>query len=190
MIRIGKSGLHYPLSDAHLLCRNTDSKRDAFQPPLFHSVATDNAISQPRISLFPTQRHMHLATDTRHTAPTSYLFYTQFYQHAKDIQVHIKTGKHARNNLRSLVATERGTSERKATVGPSKPSSWFMDQKVKHSKFYALPTQCMYLYCVDLRTNSDYFPTQHGLVLIPETECLLRGTSCLYRLPNALMRSS
>ena len=24
-----------------------------------------------------------------------------------------------------------------------------------------LPTQCIYVFCVDLRTNSDYFPIQH-----------------------------
>jgi len=28
-------------------------------------------------------------------------------------------------------------------------------------KFYVLPTQCIYVFCVDLRTNSDYFPKQH-----------------------------
>jgi hypothetical protein len=28
-------------------------------------------------------------------------------------------------------------------------------------QFYVLPTQCVYVFCVDLRTNSDYFPTQH-----------------------------
>ena len=27
--------------------------------------------------------------------------------------------------------------------------------------FYVLPTQCIYVFCVDLRTNSDYFPIQH-----------------------------
>jgi hypothetical protein len=27
--------------------------------------------------------------------------------------------------------------------------------------FYVLPIQCIYVFCVDLRTNSDYFPTQH-----------------------------
>jgi hypothetical protein len=26
---------------------------------------------------------------------------------------------------------------------------------------YFLPTQCIYVFCVDLRTNSDYFPIQH-----------------------------
>ena len=28
-------------------------------------------------------------------------------------------------------------------------------------KFYVLPTQCTYVFCMDLRTNSDYFPVQH-----------------------------
>ena len=27
--------------------------------------------------------------------------------------------------------------------------------------FYVLPAQCIYVFCVDLRTNSDYFPIQH-----------------------------
>ena len=33
---------------------------------------------------------------------------------------------------------------------------WFNDHKL-----YVLPTQCIYVFCVDLRTNSDYFPIQH-----------------------------
>jgi len=28
-------------------------------------------------------------------------------------------------------------------------------------QFYVLPTQCIYVFCVDLITNSDYFPIQH-----------------------------
>jgi len=28
-------------------------------------------------------------------------------------------------------------------------------------QFYILPTQCIYVFGVDLRTNSDYFPIQH-----------------------------
>ena len=45
-------------------------------------------------------------------------------------------------------------------------------------KFYVLPTQCIYVFCVDLRTNSDYFPIQHKLVGFcnRDGECLLRGT--------------
>ena len=30
-------------------------------------------------------------------------------------------------------------------------------------QFYVLPTQCNYVFCVDLRTNSHYFPIQHYL---------------------------
>jgi len=28
-------------------------------------------------------------------------------------------------------------------------------------QFYVLPTQCIYVFCVDLRTNNNYFPIQH-----------------------------
>ena len=27
-------------------------------------------------------------------------------------------------------------------------------------EIYVLPTQCIYVFCVDLRTNSDHFPIQ------------------------------
>ena len=48
------------------------------------------------------------------------------------------------------------------------------------STFYVLPTQCIYVFCVDLRTNSDYFTVQHWLVGFynRDGECLLRGTFC------------
>ena len=40
-------------------------------------------------------------------------------------------------------------------------------------KFCALPTQCIYVFCVDLRTNSDYFPIQPSLTgFVKETECV------------------
>jgi hypothetical protein len=28
-------------------------------------------------------------------------------------------------------------------------------------KIHVLPTQCIYVFCVDLRTHSDYFTVQH-----------------------------
>jgi len=32
-------------------------------------------------------------------------------------------------------------------------------------QFYVLPTQCIYVFCVDMRTDSDYFPINfYGLV--------------------------
>ena len=42
--------------------------------------------------------------------------------------------------------------------------------------------QCTYVLCVDLRTNSNYFPTQHQLTGFcnRDGECLLRGTDWAY----------
>ena len=42
-------------------------------------------------------------------------------------------------------------------------SGFYMYHRVCCKKFYVLPTQRIYVFCVDLRTNSDYFPTQHYL---------------------------
>ena len=37
----------------------------------------------------------------------------------------------------------------------------FMYRQFNIQQFYVLPTHCIYGFCVDLRTNSDYFPIQH-----------------------------
>jgi hypothetical protein len=47
-------------------------------------------------------------------------------------------------------------------INPLKDSGYFTD----HTRFNiqnlnVLPTQCVYVFCVDLRRNSDYFPIQH-----------------------------
>jgi len=42
-----------------------------------------------------------------------------------------------------------------------KSSGHYMYQQFNIHKFYVLPTQCVYVFCVDLRTNSDYFTIQH-----------------------------
>ena len=42
-----------------------------------------------------------------------------------------------------------------------KPSGHYMYLQFNIQQFYVLPTQCIYVFCVDLRTNSDYFPIQH-----------------------------
>jgi len=49
-------------------------------------------------------------------------------------------------------------------------------------EFYVLPTQCIYVFCVDLRTNSDYFPIQHYLVGLYNRDgvCLLRGMDWIF----------
>jgi len=46
-------------------------------------------------------------------------------------------------------------------IGPLKPSGYYMYHQFNIQQFYVLPTQCIYVFCVELRTNSDYFPIQH-----------------------------
>jgi hypothetical protein len=67
-----------------------------------------------------------------------------------------------------------------------KPGGYFTYHQVNIHKFYVLPTQCIYVFCMDLRTNSDYFPIQHFMLYLfyavlcgfynGDGVCLLRGT--------------
>ena len=45
-------------------------------------------------------------------------------------------------------------------------------------KFYLLPTHCIYMFCVDLRTNSDYFSIQNHLTCLYSRE---GGVYCAVR---------
>jgi hypothetical protein len=42
-----------------------------------------------------------------------------------------------------------------------KPSGYCACRQCNMQQFHVLPTQCIYVFCMDLRTNSDYFPIQH-----------------------------
>jgi len=46
------------------------------------------------------------------------------------------------------------------SVTPYWPGGHYMYRQFNIQQFYVLPTQCNYAFCVDMRTNSDYFPTQ------------------------------
>ena len=41
------------------------------------------------------------------------------------------------------------------------PSGYYMYRQINIQQFYVLPTQCIFVFCVDLRTNSEYFPIQY-----------------------------
>ena len=56
------------------------------------------------------------------------------------------------------------------------PSGHCMYRQFNMQQFYVLPTQCIYVFCVDLRTNSYYFPTQQFAA------CLL--TVCVFGIRN------
>ena len=40
-------------------------------------------------------------------------------------------------------------------------SGHYMCRQFNIQQFHVLPTHCIYVFCVDLRTNSHYFPIQH-----------------------------
>ena len=46
-------------------------------------------------------------------------------------------------------------------LDPSKPSGHYIYRQFSIQQFYVLLTQCVYVFCVDLRTNSYYFPIKH-----------------------------
>jgi hypothetical protein len=48
-----------------------------------------------------------------------------------------------------------------AIAGVWYSSGWAGTARFDIQQFYVLPTQCVYVFCVDLRTNSYYFPIQH-----------------------------
>jgi len=47
------------------------------------------------------------------------------------------------------------------SLNPLKPTGHYIYRQFNIQQFYVLPTQCIYVFCVDLRSNSDYFPIQH-----------------------------
>ena len=48
-------------------------------------------------------------------------------------------------------------------------------------QFFVLPTQCIYVFCVDLTTNSDYFPIQlTGFITVTESVYCAVRTGSLY----------
>ena len=46
------------------------------------------------------------------------------------------------------------------SINPLQPGRHYMNRQFNIHKYYVLPTQ-LYLFCVDRKTNSDYFPIQH-----------------------------
>jgi len=51
--------------------------------------------------------------------------------------------------------------DEQSEFNPLKPNGYIRTTWLNIQQFYVLPTQCIYAFCVDLRTNTDYFPTRH-----------------------------
>ena len=63
-------------------------------------------------------------------------------------------------------------------ANPVQSTGHYMYRQFNIQQFHVLPTQCICVFCMDLRTNSDYFPIQHELTGLcnRDIECLLRDT--------------
>jgi len=58
-------------------------------------------------------------------------------------------------------ANTHRSEEEKQRFKSIKRSGHYMYHQFNIQQFYVLPTPCIYVFCVDLRTNCDYFPVQH-----------------------------
>jgi hypothetical protein len=56
-----------------------------------------------------------------------------------------------------------------------------MNQQFNIQQLYVLPTHCIYVFCIYLRTNSDFCHLHHKLIGFYNRDCLLRGTSWLFQ---------
>jgi hypothetical protein len=51
--------------------------------------------------------------------------------------------------------------QKSQAVNPVKLSGHYVYRQYNIQQFYVLPTPWIYVFCVDLRTNSSYFPIKH-----------------------------
>ena len=45
-------------------------------------------------------------------------------------------------------------------INSLRSTGYYMYHLFNIHKFHVLPTQCIYVFCMALRTNNDYFPVQ------------------------------
>jgi hypothetical protein len=64
-----------------------------------------------------------------------------------------------------------------------KPTTYLSTTSFNIQKFYVLPTNCICMFCVDVRINSYYFSLQHQLTGFynRDEKCLQRGTDWVFK---------
>ena len=64
-----------------------------------------------------------------------------------------------------------------------KPTGYVMHQQLNIQQLYVLPTHCIYVFCIYLRTNSDLCHLQHKLIGFynRDEKCLLHGTNWAFK---------
>ena len=68
------------------------------------------------------------------------------------------------------------------------PTGHVMHQQFNIQQLYALPTLCIYVFCIYLRTNSDLRHLQHKLIgfYSGDEKCLQRGTDWVFKYSSLL----
>ena len=63
------------------------------------------------------------------------------------------------------------------------PTGHVMHQQFNIQQLYVLPTHCICVFCIYLRTNSDLCHLQHKLTGFYNRgeKCLQRGTNCVFK---------
>ena len=69
-----------------------------------------------------------------------------------------------------------------------KPTGYVMHQQFSIQQLYVLPTLCIYVFCIYLRTNSDLCHLYHKLIGFYNRDetCLLRGTNWVFKYNRVL----
>ena len=70
----------------------------------------------------------------------------------------IAGGKHRLSLCR---VENKSEMDNEVLINPLAPSGHYTYQYFTTHKTHVLPTQCIFVFCVDLRTNSDYFSIRH-----------------------------
>ena len=76
--------------------------------------------------------------------------------------VRIADRSHPHFHLCYNVAVWQNRTMATETLNPLQPSGYYMYRQFNIQQFYVPPTQCIYVFCIDLRKNRDYFPIQHS----------------------------
>ena len=73
--------------------------------------------------------------------------------------------------------------DKKYSINLLKPTGHVMHQQFNIQQLYALPTHCIYVFCIYLRANSDLCHLQHKLIGFynRDEKCLLRGTNWVFK---------
>ena len=120
---------------------------------------------------------------TRYNILVMYILIAMHLDSRKDLKP--KYGKHSRNKIYPLLIAE-GNFDLPISFLVFElyhifKGQWllYISTEFNIQQFHVLPTQHIYVFCVDLSTNSHYFPTQHEQIGFSTRDhgCLLSGMS-------------